>query len=57
MTGKHDGKAETYLLDLEKDASDLFDELHFMYDECEGETGLRSMMLKLLSKPPEGKFL
>ena len=53
----NDGKAETYLLDLEKDASDLFDELHFMYDECEGETGLRSMMLKLLSKPPEGKFL
>jgi Fe-S-cluster containining protein len=53
----NDGKAETYLLDLEKDDSDLFDELHFMYDECEGETGLRSMMLKLLSKPPEGKFL
>jgi Fe-S-cluster containining protein len=51
------GKAETYLLDLEKDASDLFDELHFMYDECEGETSLRSMLLKLLSAPPDGRIL
>jgi Fe-S-cluster containining protein len=48
----NDGKAATYLLDLEKDASDLFDELHFMYDECEGETGLRSMLLQLLSSMP-----
>jgi Fe-S-cluster containining protein len=53
----NDGKTETYLLDLEKDASDLFDELHFMYDECEGDTGLRSMLLKLLSVPPKGRFL
>jgi Uncharacterised protein family (UPF0153). len=49
----NEGKAATYLLDLEKDASDLFDELHFMYDECEGETGLRSMLLKLISAPPK----
>jgi Fe-S-cluster containining protein len=53
----NEGKARTYLLDLEKDASDLFDELHFMYDECEGETGLRSMLLKLLSAPPHGRIL
>ena len=46
------GKALTYLLDLEKDASDLFDQLHFMYDECEGDTGLRSMLLKILMNCP-----
>lgn len=53
----NDGKAATYLLDMEEDAGDLFDELHFMYDECEGETGLRAMLLKLLSKAPERYFL
>jgi Fe-S-cluster containining protein len=44
------GKAMTYLLDLEKGAMELFDTLHFMYDECDGDTGLRSMLLKLLSR-------
>lgn len=40
----------TYLLDLEKDASVLFDRLHFMYDEFDGETGLRAMLWKCLRK-------
>jgi Fe-S-cluster containining protein len=43
-------KTMTYLLDLEKDVMELFDMLHFMYDECDGDVGLRSMLLKLLSK-------
>jgi Fe-S-cluster containining protein len=38
----------TYLLDLEKDASDLFDRLHFMYDIFDGDTGFRSMLYKAL---------
>jgi len=37
-------KALTYLLDLEQDASDLFDELHFMYDVFDGDTSFRSML-------------
>ena len=42
-------KALTYLLDLEQDASDLFDRLHFMYDIFDGDTGFRSMLYKALS--------
>jgi Fe-S-cluster containining protein len=41
-------KALTYLLDLEQDASDLFDRLHFMYDVFDGDTGFRSMLYKAL---------
>jgi hypothetical protein len=43
-------KAMTYLLDLEKDASELFDKLHFMYDVFDGETGLRAMLYKALTR-------
>lgn len=43
-------KAMTYLLDLEKDTSELFDSLHFMYDVFDGETGLRAMLYKALTK-------
>jgi Fe-S-cluster containining protein len=43
-------KAMTYLLDLEKDASELFDKLHFMYDVFDGETGLRAMLYKAMTK-------
>ena len=43
-------KAMTYLLDLEKDASELFDRLHFMYDVFDGDTGLRSMLYRALTK-------
>ncbi len=42
--------AMTYLLDLEKDASELFDRLHFMYDVFDGDTSLRSMLYKALTK-------
>ena len=42
-------KALTYLLDLEQNTSDLFDELHFMYDTFDGDTSFRSMLLKELT--------
>ncbi len=42
-------KAMTYLLDLEKDASELFDRLHFAYDVFDGDTSLRSMLCKALT--------
>jgi Fe-S-cluster containining protein len=41
-------KALTYLLDLEQDASDLFDQLHFMYDIFDGDTSFRSMLYMAL---------
>jgi Fe-S-cluster containining protein len=41
-------RALTYLLDLEQDASDLFDRLHFMYDIFDGDTSFRSMLYKAL---------
>ena len=41
-------KALTYLLDLEQDASDLFDRLHFMYDIFDGNTSFRSMLYTAL---------
>jgi Fe-S-cluster containining protein len=41
-------KALTYLLDLEQDASDLFDRLHFMHDIFDGDTSFRSMLYKAL---------
>ena len=53
----NEGKAATYLLDLEKGASDLFDALHFMYDEAQGDTGLRSMLLKRLRLPSTRYFM
>jgi len=43
-------QTSTYLLDLENGAMELFDRLHFKYDECDGDTSLRSMLLKLLSR-------
>jgi Fe-S-cluster containining protein len=42
-------KALTYLLDLEQDASDLFDRLHFMYDVFDGDTSFRSMLYTALT--------
>ena len=41
-------KALTYLLDLEQDATDLFDQLHFMYDTFDGDTSFRSMLYRAL---------
>jgi|WetSurMetagenome_2_1015567.scaffolds.fasta_scaffold00241_16 Fe-S-cluster containining protein len=43
-------EALTYLLDVSKKTDELFDKLHFMYDEFEGDTSLRSMLYKCLSK-------
>ena len=43
-------KAMTYLLDLEKDTSELFDRLHFLYDVYDGDTSLRSMLYKALTR-------
>ncbi len=43
-------EAMTYLLDLEKDTSDLFDSLHFAYDIFDGDTSLRSMLFKALGE-------
>jgi Fe-S-cluster containining protein len=39
----------TYLLDLGKDAEELFDSLHFMYDVFDGDTSFRSMLYKALT--------
>jgi Fe-S-cluster containining protein len=41
-------KARTYLLDLENDTSELFDQLHFMYDIFDGDTSMRSMLCRAL---------
>jgi Fe-S-cluster containining protein len=41
-------EARTYLLDLERDSSELFDKLHFMYDVFDGNTGFRSMLHRAL---------
>jgi Fe-S-cluster containining protein len=41
-------EARTYLLDLERDTSELFDKLHFMYDVFDGDTGFRSMLHRAL---------
>ena len=43
-------KALTYLLDVSKKTDGLFDRLHFMYDEFDGDTGLRSMLYRDLTK-------
>jgi Fe-S-cluster containining protein len=42
--------ALTCLLDFEQDASDLFDQLHFMYDMFDGDTSFRSMLLAALQR-------
>lgn len=38
----------TCLLDLEESANSLLDELHAMYDCCDNDTSLRSLLVKLL---------
>jgi Fe-S-cluster containining protein len=40
----------TYLLDVEEEASELLDQLHFKYLKYEGNTGLRSLLLSHLSE-------
>jgi Fe-S-cluster containining protein len=41
-------KALTCLLDFEEDTSELFNQLHFMYDTFDGDTSFRSMLYKAL---------
>lgn len=38
----------TYLLNLEEEANDILDRLHFKYQRFEGDTGLRSLLIKYL---------
>jgi Fe-S-cluster containining protein len=44
----NNGRTLTYLLDIERDECELFDLLHFMYDELDGGTGFRPALLKYL---------
>jgi Fe-S-cluster containining protein len=40
-----------YLLNLEEDASDILDRLHFKYQKFQNDSGLRSQLLKYLTFP------
>jgi len=51
----NDADVPTYLLDLEEEASRLLDALHFRYNRFGGDTGLRSLLMKCLSKPLSDK--
>jgi Fe-S-cluster containining protein len=44
----HDDEIRTYLLDVEEHASQRLDRLHERYDRFDGDTGLRSLLIKLL---------
>lgn len=41
----------TCLIELEEEAGELMDTLHFMYDRFDGDTGLRSLLAKCLRNP------
>jgi Fe-S-cluster containining protein len=41
----------TYLLDLQETASRLLDQLHMEFDRFDGDTGLRSVLVKCLTGP------
>jgi hypothetical protein len=40
----------TYLLNLDENASEILDRLHFRYQRFPEETGLRSMLVKHLTE-------
>lgn len=44
----NDSGMNTYLLDLEEDANQILDRLHFKYMKFEGDTGLRSLIPRYL---------
>lgn len=44
----NDGEVKTYLLDLEENANEILDRLHFRFMKYEGDTGLRSLLPKYL---------
>lgn len=46
----NDGEIVTYLLDLEEESNELLDELHFRFCRYEGDTGLRSVLMKYLEE-------
>ncbi len=45
----NDGEVVTYILDLEEKANAIIDKLHFRFCRFEGDTGLRSALLKYLT--------
>ena len=45
-----DSDIPTYLFDLEEEADQLIDQLHFKFMKFEGDTGLRSLVLKYLEQ-------
>ncbi|MFP4015025.1 MAG: YkgJ family cysteine cluster protein [Chitinispirillaceae bacterium] len=46
----NDGEIVTYLLDLEEKSNELLDELHFRFCRYEGNTGLRSVLIRYLEE-------
>ncbi|MFP4417254.1 MAG: YkgJ family cysteine cluster protein [Chitinispirillaceae bacterium] len=44
----HDEEIRTYLLDMQESANALLDDLHGRFDTFEGDTGLRSLLIKCL---------
>ncbi|MFP4165213.1 MAG: YkgJ family cysteine cluster protein [Chitinispirillaceae bacterium] len=44
----NDGEVVTYLMDLEEYSNHLLDELHFRFCRHDGDTGLRSVLVKYL---------
>ncbi len=45
----NDEEVSTYLLNLEEDANEILDRLHFRYRKDENDTGLRSMLIGYLT--------
>jgi hypothetical protein len=45
----NEGDTPTYLFDLEEEADALIDALHFKFLRFEGDSGLRSLLVKYLS--------
>ncbi len=44
----HDDDIRTYLLDMEEDANSMLDDIHSRFDIYNGDTGLRSLLIKCL---------
>jgi len=45
----NDDEISTYLLNLEENASEILDRLHYRFQKYENDTGLRSLLIKYLS--------
>ena len=46
----NESEIHTYLLDMEEEANELFDELHFKYDRFGGDSSLRTLLAKYLDR-------